>query len=184
MATTSATRLDRDEDRVYSVELVAESVSRDRLLDLAGADDDDGEMQVDEEPLPLPRKGAPKTMRELAELFAQQQAEGGGGGTPPVPGENGGDLVIEGTSRETPGRRTTRRRTGTRTKRTAKKRTRRRGDSGDDSDDDGDEHEHEEGEEGTPAKRLHVAPMSPASTPNPNSGSGRVLRPRPQKSVR
>lgn len=163
--------------------LVVESVSRDRLLGPTEADDVDGDMEVYEVDVqPQPRQGVPKTMRELAELHAQQQGEG----TPqPRKEQQEGDLIIaesegrvleKGTSREAPGRR---RRPGTRMTRTSKKRARRRDESEDASGVDG--------EESTPSKRRQLeAPVTPAptlaSTPNSNPGSGRVLRPRPQKS--
>jgi xeroderma pigmentosum group C-complementing protein len=175
---------------------VAASVSRDRVLVPTGEDDADGEIEVEEVDLePRPRTGVPKTMRELAESYAQRQEEA----TPPPPREEEGDLAMtesegqrervvgEGSSRrggEGPGRRTTKRRPVTRTTRTSRKRQRRQSESEGASDVDGEEVHR------TPPKRRQLeASVSPvsvsslASTPNPNPGSGRVLRPRPQKSA-
>ena len=203
-------RLDVDDDHARprasprlseDTDLVAASFSRDRTLVPTGDDDADGGMEVEEVDLePRPRTGVPKTMRELAESYAQRQEEA----TPPPPQEEEGDLamaelegqrehVLEGgTSRrgsEGPGRRTTRgRRPGTRTTRTSRKRPRRRSESKGASDGDGEEVDR------TPPKRRQleasVSPVAvpslastPNSNPNPNPGSGRVLRPRPQKSA-
>ena len=214
MATTSTVRLDGDGDHARprasprlseDTDLVAASVSRDWTLVPTGDDDADGGMEVEEVDLePRPRTGVPKTMRELAESYAQRQEEV----MPPPPSpprEKEGDLamaelegqrgrVLEGgASRrgsEGPGRRTTRGRPGTRTTRTSRKRARRRSESEGASDGDGEEVDR------TPPKRrqleasvspVAVAVPSLASTPNPNPnpnpGSGRVLRPRPQKSA-
>ena len=209
MVTRSIVHLDGDDDHARprasprlseDTDLVVTSVSRDRTLVPTGDDDADGGMEVEEVDLePRPRTGVPKTMRELAESYAQRQGEA----TPPPPSpprEKEGDLaegrrgrVLEGgASRrrsEGPGRRTTRGRPGTRTTRTSRKRARRRSESEGASDGDGEEEVNR-----TPPKRRQLeASVSPvavpslASTPNPNPnpnpGSGRVLRPRPQKSA-
>lgn len=197
VATTSAVRLDGDDDHARprlgdDVDLVAASVSRDRVLVPTGEDDADGGIEVEEVDFePRPRKGAPKTMRELAESHAQRKGEV----IPPPPSrEEEGDLAMtesegrrdrvleEGSSRrggEGPGPRTTKRRPGTKTTRTSRKRQRRRSESEGASDVDGEVHP-------TPPKRrqLEAVPVSSlASTSNSDPGSGRVLRPRPQKSA-
>ncbi|KAG8214342.1 hypothetical protein J3R82DRAFT_9308 [Butyriboletus roseoflavus] len=227
VATTSTARLGEDDDYARAprvsedVGIVAAPISRDRLHVRNGDADADWEMEVEVEAevvdLQLqPRKGVPKTMRELAESYAQQQAEGEGEVTPLLQGEKEADLAMveskgrrervleEGTSRgggEGLGRRTAKRRPGTdtksgmgprtrtRTSRTSKKRARRRSES---------EVDGEEEVYNTPPKRRQLeasvtpgafpapAPVSTdASTPNPESDAttGRVLRPRPQKSA-
>lgn len=174
---------------------MAASVSQDQFLVSTGDDDADVEMEMEAVDLePRPRLGVPKTMRELAESYAQRQEEA----VPPLPPQvEEGDLAVgsrgrgehvleEGASRRRgggPGRRTVNRRPGTRTTRTSNKRTRKRSESEDASDVDGEEEAH-----GTPPKRPYLeASDSPipthAPTPNPNDGSGRVLRPRAQKSA-
>lgn len=203
MASTSTAGLDGDNDRARSRmgEDKAASVSRDRLLVPNGDDDAKGEMEVEVEAeaevvdlQPQPRKGVPKTMRELAESYAQQQGE-----VMSLPqGEKEADLAMvasngrrergtsSGGAKRRPGTPT---RSGTRTRRTSKKRARRRSESEGASDVDGEEETY-----GSPLKRRQleasVSPAPPpvstlASTPNPDSGAttGRVLRPRPQKSA-
>ena len=190
MATTSAVRLDGGDDRTGAygrpqldrdIDIEAESVLMDQLLAPTEAVNINGDVVVDEVDVqPQPPKGAPMTMRELAESYARRQGEG----TPPLPEEKEGDLPISKTAhaleevmREAPGRRTAKRRASTRTTRTSKKRARRGTDeSGNASDVDGD---------GTPPKRRQVEASATlaASTPSSNPGSGRVLRPRPQKSA-
>lgn len=222
MTTTSGFHLGGDDDRalllVEDKHLLETSVSRDQLLVPTGDDDAGGEMEVEAEvdPEPVLRKGIPKTMRELAESHARQQEDGKIGTPPPQPPpqRDEDDLVMEesrgrgvpdveeGPSRsgvEGPGRRTAKRRGGTksgaRTTRTSKKRTRRRRDSEDASDVDGEGEEAEE--ENTPSSKRRqldapvtpgagspaILPSTPNPNPSPNPGSGRVLRRRPQKSA-
>ncbi|KAG9308862.1 hypothetical protein JVU11DRAFT_11321 [Chiua virens] len=205
VATTSTAHLNGDATQfrpcgypelTKDTDIVTELVSQGRLHVPTEDDDVDGNMEVDEADLqPLPHQGVPKTMRELAESYAQGQGEEAMSPLVKEKDPTRTELEVapqEGTSRmgnKTSGR-TAKRQPGTqtelatrtRTTRTSKKRARRRSESDSDSDVDG--------EDSTPAKRLqHEVSSTPgtaspavASTPNSNSGSGRVLRPRPQKS--
>ncbi|KAI9568479.1 hypothetical protein HD554DRAFT_2172269 [Boletus coccyginus] len=204
VATTSTARVNGDDDHARphahprlgeDTNVVAASASRDRVLVSTGDDDvsvDIG-MEGEEADLEPPLQGVPKTMRELAESYTQGQGEV----TPPpedptmtdpearrerVP--EGGASGASGRGSEGPGRRTTKRRVGTRTARISKKRPRGRRESGGASDVDGEE------VDDTPPKRRHLetsVPPAPAptlaSTTDSSPGSGRVLRPRPQKSA-
>lgn len=165
-------------------DLVAASGSRDRVLVPTGDEDADMEMEMEMEVeavdlAPRPRMGVPKTMRELAESYAQQQEaeKEEREGTPPPPQEEGDDLVmghVGGSGRRVKGRLET-------NTRRSRKRPRRRSGS-EVSDVDGEE------ADGTSPKRPSVS-VSPVSAPTHASashstpGSGRVLRPRPQKSA-
>ncbi|KAF8120653.1 hypothetical protein EV363DRAFT_1458950 [Boletus edulis] len=191
VAVASTSRLGGGDDRARprlgeDSNLMAASVSREQSFVLTGDNDADAEMEMEAEEVdlePQPRTGVPKTMRELAESHARRQEEA----TSPSAHEEEGDLAMaesqgrgkdvleEGPSRrrgEEPGHRTTKRRPGTRTTRTSRKRTRRRSESEDASDVDG------EDEHGSPPKRRQVE-ASPVLDPT----SGRVLRPRTQKSA-